>query len=348
MIVESRTGKVNKYKCIILILSNILLIITQIELFLAIQFLNPKFSPFFLRDFVKETYQTSIRNIIQYEPACAQYDPILFYTLKPGTCKFSNIEFLNDYHINRLGLRDTDESLTAPEIIILGDSYAMGWGVDQDQTYAKSLEKTSNKKVLNAGISSYGTVREMMMLDRLDTSKMKYLVIHYISNDFDENSSYSKNKKFKAKSNQEYEQIKREYFNQKRYFPGKYIVLLINYYQKTILNISAHATDIQIEEVTDNAQNEVDYYINSLLNVSHINFHNKILIIIGDDYFINLLKEKKLQIISNGNLKDIRFIDLQNTLDFKSYYDIDDHLNARGHEMLAKELMHLINQDIQK
>jgi len=39
------------------------------------------------------------------------------------------------------------------------------------------LEKNTNRKVLNAGISSFATVREMILLNRLDTSNLKYLII---------------------------------------------------------------------------------------------------------------------------------------------------------------------------
>src|SRR4029453_16623439 len=43
------------------------------------------------------------RDDIQYNPACARYDPDLFYTLKPGSCTFANREFSVEYRINSLG-----------------------------------------------------------------------------------------------------------------------------------------------------------------------------------------------------------------------------------------------------
>ena len=54
---------------------------------------------------------------------------------------------------------------------MLGDSHAMGWGVEQEEALPQVLARKSGRKVLNAAVSSYGTVREMLMLDRLDTSR---------------------------------------------------------------------------------------------------------------------------------------------------------------------------------
>src|SRR5262245_25750065 len=79
-------------------------------------------SPRPFRRLIQQVYRHFNRGLIQFEPACAQYDPGVSYTLRPGTCTFSNLEFRNEFHINRLGLRDDDRALEAPEVIVLGDS----------------------------------------------------------------------------------------------------------------------------------------------------------------------------------------------------------------------------------
>jgi len=137
-----------------------------------------------IHDLLSEIYIYYARCTIQYEPSCARYDRERGYMLKPGHFIFSCREFANEYRVNRFGLRDDEQSLVAPDIIVAGDSVAMGWGVDQNQTFAEILQRKSHLNVLNAGVSSYGTVREMRMLDRLDTSHLKYLIIQYHSNDF--------------------------------------------------------------------------------------------------------------------------------------------------------------------
>ena len=44
--------------------------------------------------------------------------------------------------------------------------------------------------MLNAGVSSYGTAREFRLLDRLDTSALRYLIVQYCDNDDEENTAY--------------------------------------------------------------------------------------------------------------------------------------------------------------
>src|SRR5687768_4014732 len=86
----------------------------------------PSLIPGFLQKTLQAVYMETDRNIVQYD--CGQYDPKLFYRLKPGECTFTNTEFSVLNQINRKGLRDDERSLEAPEIIVLGDSYTMGWG----------------------------------------------------------------------------------------------------------------------------------------------------------------------------------------------------------------------------
>ena len=131
--------------------------------------------PQFLRHYIK----FNITDIIQNKEDCAKYDKELFYTLKPGNCIFDIADSTDEYSINSLGVRDDEESLTKPDVVFLGDSYTMGWGVSNEETYVKLIENKTGLKVLNAGISSYGTAREIGLLERIDTSNLKYLVIQY-------------------------------------------------------------------------------------------------------------------------------------------------------------------------
>jgi hypothetical protein len=124
-------------------------------------------------------------------PECAEFDARLTYRLRPGACTFSELEFSTHYEINSLGVRDDEQSLDAPEIVVLGDSFAMGWGVEQDEAFPGMLQEQSGRKVLNAAVSSYGTAREFGMLERIDLSRARYLIVQYASNDFEENRLYA-------------------------------------------------------------------------------------------------------------------------------------------------------------
>ncbi|MBW2524483.1 MAG: hypothetical protein JRI23_09920 [Deltaproteobacteria bacterium] len=128
--------------------------------------------------------------LIQLEEACARYDQELTYTLRPGQCRFGGREFDTLVRVNSLGLRDDEASLEQPRIIVLGDSFAMGWGVEQEQSFPELLERELGRPVLNAAIASYGTAREIMSLRRLDCSALEVLVIQYHPNDFVENRAF--------------------------------------------------------------------------------------------------------------------------------------------------------------
>lgn len=133
------------------------------------------------------------RHIIHLDQRTARYDPELLYTLRPGQFTFSNVEFSTPFVVNGLGVRDDEASLAQPEIVVVGDSYAMGWGVRQSESFPKVLERRTGRSVLNAAVASYGTVREMRMLDRIDLSRTTTVIVQYCSNDFDENQEFLKN-----------------------------------------------------------------------------------------------------------------------------------------------------------
>lgn len=142
---------------------------------------------------IQKLYMSYDRNIIQYLDYAAQYDQELMYILKPGNFTVKNREHSSIYSINKLGFRDDEKSLTKPSIVVIGDSHSMGWGVQQNETFAHLVEKQLNKTVLNTGVSSYGTARESIALRRVDTSNLKYLIIQYCLNDFSENKDFVNN-----------------------------------------------------------------------------------------------------------------------------------------------------------
>lgn len=156
-------------------------------------------------------------------PECGEYDPELTYRLRPGACTFSELEFDTEYRINSLGVRDDEASLDGPEIIVLGDSFAMGWGVEQEEAFPSVLEDLSGNKVLNAAISSYATAREFGMLERIDLSNARYLIVQYASNDAEENRLYgSSGADIPVRDRGWYKDQVRAHTRNRTYRPGKY------------------------------------------------------------------------------------------------------------------------------
>ena len=176
--------------------------------------------------------------MVQFMPECAVYDSSLAYILKPGTCTFSNVEFTTSYSINSMGVRDDEDSLDQPEIIVLGDSYAMGWGVEQDETFSQILEESIDARVLNTGISSYGTARELLLLRRLDKSRLRYVVVQYYFNDDPENRVFLENDNtLKISDREVYEDVVRSTRSRIRYKPFDFVVKFFETLSELIKNM---------------------------------------------------------------------------------------------------------------
>ena len=116
------------------------------------------------------------------------YDSLLTYRFRPNiTGRFSNPEFDVEVKSNSLGVRDDETSLQDPAIVVLGDSHAMGWGVEKQERFSEIIEKRLNTNVLNTAITSYGTHRETKLLNQVDLDSCRLLIIQYCENDLLEN-----------------------------------------------------------------------------------------------------------------------------------------------------------------
>lgn len=169
----------------------LLLLPVVAEALIALALAHPGLAPSsgLLLDGLRHTYLLEDWNVLQASEAMVP-DPRLGYRLRPGTWRMSGREYDTELRVNSAGLRDDERSLTAPQIIVLGDSYAMGWGVAQDESFAQQLERLTGLTVLDAGIPSYGTARELMLLQQLDRSQLRAVVVQYFLNDHRENLVY--------------------------------------------------------------------------------------------------------------------------------------------------------------
>ena len=143
----------------------------------------------------------------------------------------SHLRRLNSATNTRLipGVRDTEEALTAPEIVLLGDSFALGWGVDQAETFIKLVENRMKLKTLNTCVPSFGTVREMLMLRKVNRSQLKYLILQYCADDYDENRLYYKNgNRPQLMRAETFQNMTTKHSKANSYYPGKYIGMKIN------------------------------------------------------------------------------------------------------------------------
>lgn len=117
-------------------------------------------------------------------------NPGLAYEFIPNTkCIFKGTEV----KINSQGLRDYDYDLgkksSIARIIVLGDSYTFGWGVELNESYSKILEFNLNKnnkryEVINFGMPSHNTMQEARLLEiKAINYKPNLIIIGYTSGD---------------------------------------------------------------------------------------------------------------------------------------------------------------------
>jgi lysophospholipase L1-like esterase len=104
------------------------------------------------------------------------------------------------YHINALGLRGDETSLDKPagtlRIVVLGDSVAFGWGIEQADTLSKQLQVHFNQdspsthiQVWNAGVPGYATWQELSYLvEKGSAWRPDLILVPFVFNDVDGNN----------------------------------------------------------------------------------------------------------------------------------------------------------------
>ncbi len=334
-------------KALKIILFNVAFIIFLLmlyELFIFFLVQHPsllKKCPMIIRNSIGHLYNSEIRHNIQFSPNCARFDKNLGYILKPGHCIHSSIEFSNSYFINSIGVRDDELSLDHPEIIVSGDSFAMGWGVNQEETFAQLLEQKTGMRVLNASVSSYGTAREMIMLKRVPTDKLKYLIIQYCGNDFGENKSFFLDHNvLQTMSKEKYHYHVAE-DQRKKYVFGKYVLMEIeNRIKETFYSNNSNS-----DENNPIDKDEIDLFINAIIH-SDLDFKNVQIIAfvmngrIADDNkeFPATLKKKITRHDYPDYIRKMIIVDFSNILNDDNFYVLDDHMNKTGHAVVADVL----------
>lgn len=96
-----------------------------------------------------------------------KYDALLGWTHEPGQeGVFETPQFRTAVKINEKGLRDGPHSYERQDdrkrILVLGDSFAWGYGVEESERFSQLLEKSLNVEVINAGVSGYSTDQELL------------------------------------------------------------------------------------------------------------------------------------------------------------------------------------------
>lgn len=118
----------------------------------------------------------------------------IIYELRPNLdIKFTGVQV----QTNSFGMRNPDVTVEKPErvkrIALLGDSFAFGWGVPENQDFAHVIEDDLNKKdpnqtfqVLNFGVPGYSTFQEVEVFkEKILQFNPDAVLVFFIDNDFE-------------------------------------------------------------------------------------------------------------------------------------------------------------------
>jgi lysophospholipase L1-like esterase len=103
--------------------------------------------------------------------------------------------YTSTFTTNFLGLRDREHSLENPEgsrrVVVVGDSFSWGWGVNDGEIFTDILEKSlADTEVINLGVTAYGLDQEIAYFKQLGVQfGPDILVVAFCQNDvFDDGS----------------------------------------------------------------------------------------------------------------------------------------------------------------
>jgi lysophospholipase L1-like esterase len=144
-----------------------------------------------VRLFFPQDFQVNERNNVPL----GMVDSVIGHVYRPNAAAFvSGPEYAASYEINAEGMRDEEVHPAAKgdstvRILLLGDSFAFGVGVDYDSTWSviferRCLENGIKVEVIKAGVSGYDTRSELLYLYRLFPKYHPDIVlIAFLSND---------------------------------------------------------------------------------------------------------------------------------------------------------------------
>ena len=287
----------------------------------------------------KYIYMKGARSLWQNKSDCVDFDPEVIYKPKLGACQFDNVEFRTTLNFSPEG-RFTGNKPAGKGIAVIGDSHTMGWGVQDEETYAAELQRLSNRPVFNLGVASYGTVRELMrleksgVLDRVDT-----VIIQYCADDLKENRANRINSA--AENQKKFNKITTGRMSTSRLLPMflKAYGYAFAFPFKRTGATADQATPAQAAAAKAPAAQVADDFLSHyqpLMAVleKHPGLKDKRVLI-----FYNNGHGQRFQSFPNGKdkrLPNVEFININ--IDSGEYYRFDDHMTPAGHKTTAQHL----------
>ncbi len=297
--------------------------------------------------FFRSVVEDCNRDFLQFNPRLSRYDSSLFYLLRPNVVagRHQGQEFNVAIRTNPLGLRDDSASAEKPAVIVLGDSFTMGWGVEEAEGFVSRLERTTGRKTLNAGVSSFGTVREVRLLRRLNLDSCRLVVVQYCGNDFPENEEFLKaNGQYRPLNRQDYDNYVRANAISGEYFPFKLIYSALRIHAVRLQfaltkpgvpappgPVAEPAHEVAFFRVLADLRNQ---YAGPVLVTYLESYGTK------PDVFHRFANQ-----LSKHPMPGVFVAGVDSLLTSRDYFVFDGHINAEGHQKVADQLSRVIRRN---
>jgi hypothetical protein len=281
-----------------------------------------------LQQLARDVYERQ-RSILHAQTRCIVFDEVLFYKPRPGKCIFDNVEYSTVLTFDSNGFRQTslpmrlDDKPKLSRIVVLGDSQAMGWGVQDEETFGSILAKEYGFAVFNLAVSSYGTARELLRLRKeFDLQKSDVIVIQYHPNDLRENLAFLKQGRLPGRSPSDLDRL--------AHTPQIYGVLQVS---ASIAFILKGKLIKAVFGGSDGEAESMEHHAQTFLAVT--------------DHFQELAEAKVMvcEVPNFGQatsfsedlkpLAEGRMSVLKPVWETSDFYRLDPHLNSMGHRKLA-------------
>ena len=288
----------------------------------------------------KSLYYGPYLEVWQNKHDCVTYDEELIYVPKIGACRHKNAEFDTTLNFTKNGrLMPKIKNKNTKPIIVLGDSHAMGWGVNDDKTFSYVLQNLSKTPVYNLAVSSYGTVREVIRLEKSGLlEKSDIIIIQYHENDLKENLNFSKLKK------NEYLNIFSKMTSSSLSVDVLDIKQILRSYKSSLRLIFTDITGFFIKKRTEeNFDHHYKPLIESIKKIK--NFREKKIIIFYSDSL-----QFRFRNFPNGYDKENLNIYFHNIFNVEfnqeDYFYLDKHPNNLGHKKIGENLYNILKTNL--